>query len=85
VPCGHWTVRAARPGFENSEAAIDIAGSPVSEITLTMNPAINRQSVDVTDTPPPIEQASSRNYELHPAEVKPLPTRLWPFGFHPLA
>ena len=73
VSCGRWTVRAAKPGFENSEAVIEIAGTPVAEITLTMNPAINRQSVEVTDTPPPIEQASSRNYELHPADVKPLP------------
>ena len=52
---------------------VQIGGDPVNAITLTMNPAINRQSIDVTDTPPPVEQTSSRSYELHPAEVKPLP------------
>ena len=71
--CGKWTVKALLAVFENSESVVQIGGDPVNAITLTMNPAINRQSIDVTDTPPPVEQNSSRSYELHPAEVKPLP------------
>jgi hypothetical protein len=35
---------------------------------------MNRSSLDVTDTPPPVAQSSSQNYELKPAEVKSLPT-----------
>ena len=39
-----------------------------------MNPQMNRSSLDVTDTLASVEQSSSQNYELHPAEVKTLPT-----------
>ena len=74
TPCGEWTVRALRAGFENSESLVQITGNPVTTITLSMNPAINKQSIDVTDTSPAlVEQTSTRNYELHPTEVKPLP------------
>lgn len=74
VPCGSWKVTASKEGFEESAASAEITAESVVEIGLTLNPTINRSSVDVTDTPPPVEQSSSQQYELHPAEVKTLPT-----------
>ena len=74
VPCGTWTVKATKDGFEDSAVTVEIKGEAAAEIGVTMNPKINRSSLDVTDTPPPVEQTSSQNYELHPAEVKTLPS-----------
>jgi hypothetical protein len=75
VPCGSWTVRASKEGFEDSVGAVQITGQGVVELSLNLNPQINRSSVDVTDTPPPlVEQSASQNYELRPTEVKQLPT-----------
>ncbi len=74
-PCGVWTAKAVKEGFEDSAVNFEITGAPAIEITLTMNPQTNRSSVDVNaESPPPVEQSSSQNYELHPAEVKNLPS-----------
>ncbi|MEP6716849.1 MAG: carboxypeptidase regulatory-like domain-containing protein [Terriglobia bacterium] len=74
VPCGSWSVRASKEGFEDISRTVQIVGQGIVQISLTMLPQIKRSSVDVTDSPPPVEQSSSRNYQLHPAEVKTLPT-----------
>ena len=74
VPCGSWNVRVAKEGFEDSTITIELAGDPSTEATVTMHPQMNRSSVDVTDTPPPVEQSSSQNYEVRPMEVKTLPS-----------
>lgn len=74
VPCGSWNVRASKEGFEDTTITVALRGEPSTEATVTLNPKINRSSVDVTDTPPPVEQSSSQNYEIHPAEVKTLPS-----------
>ncbi len=74
VPCGSWTVRASKEGFDDSTATVEVTDQATLEISLTLNPRINKSSLDVTDTPPPVEQSSSQNYELHPGEVKNLPT-----------
>lgn len=75
VPCGAWTISATKEGFEESKTTAQITGEGLVQVSLTLNPQINRSSVDVTDTPPaPVEQSSSHNYELKPAEVKTLPT-----------
>jgi hypothetical protein len=74
APCGSWTVRASKAGFDDSTATVEITSGSEIEIGLVLNPQMNRSSVDVTDTPPPVEQSSSQNYELKPAEVKSLPT-----------
>ena len=74
VPCGSWTAKATKDGFEDSSLTVEIKGEPAAEVTVTMNPKINRSTLEVTDTPPPVEQSSSQNYELHPSEVKTLPT-----------
>jgi hypothetical protein len=79
VACGAWTIKASKDGFEDSRAKIEITGeitgAPALEVTLTMNPETTRSSLDVSaSTPPPVEQSSSQNYELHPDEVKNLPS-----------
>ncbi len=74
VPCGTWTVKASKLGFDDSSASVEVKSEAVLEISLILNPQMNKSSVDVTDTPPPVEQSSSQNYELKPAEVKSLPT-----------
>ncbi len=79
VACGAWIVKATKEGFEESRAKIEITdeitGAPAREITLTMNPETTRSSLDVNaSAPPPVEQSSSQNYELHPDEVKNLPS-----------
>jgi hypothetical protein len=75
VPCGTWTVKATKEGFDDRSAGIEITGAPLVEVTLTMNPQVNRSSVDVSaSTAAPAEQSASQNYELHPDEVKILPS-----------
>jgi hypothetical protein len=75
VTCGSWTVRASKEGFEDTVATGQVTGPGPVELTLTLNPQIHRSSIEVTETvEAPVEQSSSRNYELHPAEVKKLPT-----------
>jgi hypothetical protein len=74
VACGSWTVRASKTGFEDGAVTVQIGSEPSVEITLTLKPQIAHSSVDVTETPPPVEQSSSQNYELRPAQVKTLPT-----------
>jgi hypothetical protein len=75
VPCGAWTVKATKEGFDDRSLGIEITGAPLVEVTLTMNPQMNRSSVDVSaSTAAPVEQSASQNYELHPDEVKILPS-----------
>ena len=73
VACGTWTVRASKEGFEENSRVVAITGQSVVDVSVTLIPQIKRSSVDVTDTPPPVEQSSSQNYELRPTEVKSLP------------
>ena len=74
VACGSWTIRASKTGFEDSVVTAQIGSESFVETTLTLNPQIAHSSVDVTETPPPVEQSASQNYELRPAQVKTLPT-----------
>ena len=75
VPCGVWTVHVSKDGFDESKATLQILGEGLVEAALTLNPQMNKSSIDVTDAAPaPVEQSSSQNYQLKPAEVKTLPT-----------
>src|SRR5271155_2878764 len=47
VPCGAWTVRASKTGFEDKTVNVQIAGESVVEIGVTLNPQINRSGIDV--------------------------------------
>ena len=73
VPCGTLTVRASKAGFDDTTSTVVIGSTPVTEVSITLNPQINSTRLDVTDTPPPVEQSSSQNYELRPGEVRNLP------------
>lgn len=76
VPCGILAVKATKTGFADSTAQVRITGAGLAEITLRMNPQAAQSSMDVQESlPAPVEQSSSQNYELRPAEVKNLPSR----------
>jgi hypothetical protein len=76
VPCGTSNVVVTREGFEEAHASAVVAGSALVEVSVILNPRINRSSLDVTDTAPtPVEQTASQDYKLKPEEVKVLPNR----------
>ncbi len=74
APCGALSVRTSRDGFEDTVVNVEVSGGSVAETTVALNPKIARASLDVTDTPPPVEQSSSQNYQLKPEDVKNLPS-----------
>jgi hypothetical protein len=73
LPCGAWNISVEAPGFERSTAAVEITSKANKEVRLILTPKTHVESVDVKETAPPVEQSSSQNYELKPAEVKNLP------------
>jgi Carboxypeptidase regulatory-like domain len=73
VPCGAWSVIAAKAGFEAAVKAVQISTGTNVEVSLTLNPKMQVSSLDVTDTAPAVEQSSTQRTELRPAEVKTLP------------
>ncbi|HVW11262.1 MAG TPA: carboxypeptidase regulatory-like domain-containing protein, partial [Bryobacteraceae bacterium] len=76
LPCGSLTVSAGKAGFTDTTATVQISGTVPVEIALTMNPQANQSSMSVSEsTATPVEQSSSQNYELRPAQVKDLPSR----------
>ncbi len=74
LPCGPVTVRASKEGFQDRTMTVEMGKQPVVETTITLEPEINRSSVEVNDKAPPVQQSASQTTELHPAEVKSLPT-----------
>ncbi len=74
VPCGSISVTASKEGFQPAVKTVQIASGTNLEVTLILNPKMQSSSVDVTESAPPVEQSSSANDELHPVEVKNLPT-----------
>jgi len=73
IPCGVWSVLAAKEGFEPAVKTVQITSAANLEVTLTLNPKMQSASVDVTDTVVPVEQTSVQQTELRPLEVKSLP------------
>jgi hypothetical protein len=73
VPCGTVTVTASKEGFQPAVKVVEMSSGANAEVTLTLNPKMHRDSVDVTEAAPPVEQSSSVTTELHPTEVKTLP------------
>ncbi|HEX4748591.1 MAG TPA: hypothetical protein VH302_03530 [Bryobacteraceae bacterium] len=74
VPCGSWIVTATKAGFADSTGTANIKSAAAVEITLVLNPQIVRSSVNVVEKAPPVAQSSSVETEVHPEEVKTLPT-----------
>jgi hypothetical protein len=73
VPCGSWTVLAAKDGFEPASKPVQISSGANLEVTLTLNPKTQSTSVEVSEKVAPVEQTSAQQTELRPAEVKNLP------------
>jgi hypothetical protein len=74
VPCGSWKITVSKEGFETATRNVEIASGANAEISVILTPKMQVTSIDVTETPPPVEQSASENNELHPAEVQTLPT-----------
>jgi hypothetical protein len=74
IPCGSWTVAVAKEGFDTATKPVEITAAANAEIRLILTPKMQTTSVEVTAEAPPVEQSASESNELHPAEVKILPT-----------
>ncbi|HYK59464.1 MAG TPA: carboxypeptidase-like regulatory domain-containing protein, partial [Bryobacteraceae bacterium] len=74
IPCGTWTVTVEADGFDPVTKTVELTNALNSEIRVIVNPKMHTESVDVRESAPPVEQSASENNELHPAEVKTLPT-----------
>ncbi|MBV8897576.1 MAG: TonB-dependent receptor [Acidobacteriaceae bacterium] len=74
VACGEWTVTASKPGFEDGSANVEIESAINAEVTVVLNPSVVHSSINVEEKAPPVQQASSVQNEVHPAQVTTLPT-----------
>jgi len=74
IPCGSWTITVSKDGFRAATKVAEVkSGEPVS-VTVALDLAVQTTSVDVVESPPPVEQSTSQNSVLRPAEVSQLPT-----------
>ncbi len=73
LACGTWNVTTFKEGFESATKFVQITSGAAVEVRLTLNPKMQKSSVEVTDSAPPVEQSSTQKTELRPAEVKTLP------------
>jgi len=74
VPCGEVAVTASKEGFQPASKIVQMARGANLEVSLILDPKMQRASVEVTESVPPVEQSSSVTNELRPTEVKTLPT-----------
>lgn len=74
VPCGVWAVLATKEGFEPAVKTVQVTNGANLELTLTLDPKMQASSVEVRDTVAPVEQTSTPQTTLRPAEVKTLPS-----------
>ncbi len=75
VPCGAWTVRVTKDGFGTKNLPVEVTSGASTELQVSLDPQTNQSSLTVSDSlPAPVEQSASQSYELHPAEVKNLPS-----------
>ncbi len=74
VPCGTWTVRTEKAGFEAASGTVEITSAANAQLSVVLNPNIVHTSAEVVDKAPAVDQSASENNELHPSEVKTLPT-----------
>jgi hypothetical protein len=74
LSCGVWNISVQAEGFEGVSRRVEIASGANVEVRLILTPRIHAESIDVKDIAPAVEQSSSQNYQLKPAEVKKLPT-----------
>ena len=76
IPPGLYRLGVRKDGFESLDAGpIEVPPGQVVERTLTLAPAMVRDSVEVHDTAPTAAKTSSDQDELRTSEVKDLPSR----------
>jgi len=74
LSCGLWKVKVEAEGFDAAARTVELTAGLSSEIRVILNPKMHTDSVEVTEAAPAVEQSASENNQLHPAEVKTLPT-----------
>ncbi len=74
LACGIWNVSVQAEGFEVVSKKLEILSGANVEIRIVLTPKVHTESIEVKEKAPAVEQSSSQNYELKPAEVKKLPT-----------
>jgi hypothetical protein len=74
VPCGTWAAKATKIGFDENSATAQIGSAQAVEVTIVVNPKIVRSSVNVEEKIAAIQQSASVQTEVHPEQVKTLPT-----------
>jgi hypothetical protein len=74
VPCETWIAKASKIGFDENSGTVQIASARAAELTIVLSPQIVRSSVNVEEKISAIEQGSSVQTEVHPEQVKTLPT-----------
>jgi Carboxypeptidase regulatory-like domain/TonB dependent receptor len=77
LACGARVLRVAKEGFHDlTSGAFELKAAASTEVDLTLEPLIVRNSVEVHDTVAAVEQSvSSETQQLHPDDVKNLPYR----------
>jgi hypothetical protein len=74
LACGVWSISVEAAGFQVASRKLEITSGANLEVRLVLTPKIHTENIDVKETVSTVEQSSSQNYELKPAEVKKLPT-----------
>jgi hypothetical protein len=74
LPCGAWSITVEAEGFDVVSKRIEITSGANLEVRFIVTPKIHTERIEVKGAAPAVEQSSSQNYELKPAEVKKLPT-----------
>lgn len=74
VPCGIWQVTVSKEGFRTGTKSADVTSGENVSVTVALDLSVQTTSVDVVESPPPLEQSASQNSVLRPVEVTELPT-----------
>ena len=74
LSCGAWKLSVEAEVSRSTPDRSKSAAAAKQEVRVVLTPQARNESVNVKETAPGVEQSSSQNYELKPAEVKRLPT-----------
>lgn len=76
LPCGAWTASVAKTGFQELREPFQVSERSSAELNLTLAAMpVVRDSFEVRDTTPSLEQSASPTQQLKLDEVKNLPSR----------
>ena len=74
LQAGHYTLTAAKEGFQAAQSDVDLSESGSTAIDITLMPA-RRESIDVHETATPLETGGSTPNSVTPQIAKDLPAR----------